>query len=179
MTPEEVESHLRQLCSHECDVLHFLFSDSSASAAAVASAAAAAAVEALAGGADSELLREREIARQGLASAARAGGPANIYRAFFLRVLAVPPNRCVLVCVLRCAVGPPVLVWGVRAACPFPPLLDPLLPLAHRFRPPSVMGDQKFEHTQNVTLQRILQACINLQSIHQDMAAAAAQQVCQ
>jgi hypothetical protein len=39
------------------------------------------------------------------------------------------------------------------------------------------MGDQKFEHTQNITLQRILQAVINLQSIHQDMDAADAQQV--
>jgi hypothetical protein len=39
------------------------------------------------------------------------------------------------------------------------------------------MGDQKYEHTQNITLQRILQAVINLQSIHQDMAAADAQQV--
>lgn len=46
-----------------------------------------------------------------------------------------------------------------------------------RFRPPSVMGDQKYEHTQNITLQRILQAVINLQSIHQDMAAVDAQQV--
>lgn len=46
-----------------------------------------------------------------------------------------------------------------------------------RFRPPSVMGDQKFEHTQNITLQRILQAVINLQSIHQDLDAVDAQQV--
>jgi len=46
-----------------------------------------------------------------------------------------------------------------------------------RFRPPSVMGDQKYEHTQNITLQRILQAVINLQSTHQDMDAADAQQV--
>jgi hypothetical protein len=39
------------------------------------------------------------------------------------------------------------------------------------------MGDQKYEHTQNITLQRILQAVINLQSIHQDMDAADVQQV--
>ena len=39
------------------------------------------------------------------------------------------------------------------------------------------MGEQKYEHTQNITLQRILQAVINLQSIHQDMDAAQAQQV--
>lgn len=39
------------------------------------------------------------------------------------------------------------------------------------------MGDQKYEHTQNITLQRILQAVINLQSIYQDMDAADAQQV--
>jgi hypothetical protein len=47
----------------------------------------------------------------------------------------------------------------------------------HRFRPPSVMGEQKYEHTQNITLQRILQAVINIQSIHQDMAAADVRQV--
>ena len=46
-----------------------------------------------------------------------------------------------------------------------------------RFRPPSVMGEQKYEHTQNITLQRILQAVVNLQSIHQDMDAADTQQV--
>jgi hypothetical protein len=39
------------------------------------------------------------------------------------------------------------------------------------------MGDQKYEHTQNITLQRILQNVINLQSIHQDMDAVDAQQV--
>lgn len=39
------------------------------------------------------------------------------------------------------------------------------------------MGEQKYEHTQNITLQRILQSIINLQSIHQDMDAAQAQQV--
>ncbi len=32
------------------------------------------------------------------------------------------------------------------------------------------MGDTKYEHTQNITLQRILQACLSLQSIQQDMA---------
>ena len=35
---------------------------------------------------------------------------------------------------------------------------------ARRFRPPSVMGDSKYEHTQNVTLQRILNACLAMQS---------------
>jgi hypothetical protein len=40
------------------------------------------------------------------------------------------------------------------------------------------MGEQKYEHTQNITLQRILQSIINLQSIHQDMDATQAQQVC-
>jgi hypothetical protein len=40
------------------------------------------------------------------------------------------------------------------------------------------MGDQKYEHTQNITLQRILQGVMNLQSIHQDMDAVDAQQVC-
>jgi hypothetical protein len=39
------------------------------------------------------------------------------------------------------------------------------------------MGEQKYEHTQNITLQRILQSIINLQSIHQDMDATQAQQV--
>jgi putative N-acetylmannosamine-6-phosphate epimerase len=37
------------------------------------------------------------------------------------------------------------------------------------------MGDQKFEHTQNITLQRILQTCITLRSLEDDMEAQAAQ----
>jgi hypothetical protein len=36
------------------------------------------------------------------------------------------------------------------------------------------MGEAKYEHTQNVTMQRILQACLTLQSVREDMAAAAA-----
>jgi hypothetical protein len=31
------------------------------------------------------------------------------------------------------------------------------------------MGDTKYEHTQNVTMQRILQACLAIQSVHEDM----------
>jgi hypothetical protein len=47
----------------------------------------------LAAAAEKELAAQRRQARRGLAAAARAG-PAGMYKAFFLRALAVPPNRC-------------------------------------------------------------------------------------
>jgi len=47
----------------------------------------------LADAAEEGLAAQRRQARQGLAAAARAG-PAQLYSAFFLRALAVPPNRC-------------------------------------------------------------------------------------
>ena len=53
-----------------------------------------------------------------------------------------------------------------------------VLPVApNKFRPPSVLGDQKYEHTQNVTMQRIINAALSLQSsqeLLQGSAAAAA-----
>ncbi|KAF8073189.1 rpa1 [Scenedesmus sp. PABB004] len=112
MAPDEVEGHVAALCRAESGVLRHLY-----------------------GGADL-----RELSRGGLgglggvATAARAD-PGRLYKSFFLRALAVPPNR---------------------------------------FRPPSVMGETKYEHTQNVTMQRILQHTIALGSIQQDMANAAA-----
>jgi hypothetical protein len=47
----------------------------------------------LSAAAEEGLAAQRRRARQGVAAAARAG-PADMYRAFFLRALAVPPNRC-------------------------------------------------------------------------------------
>lgn len=46
----------------------------------------------LADAAEESIAAQRRDARKGLAAAARAG-PAQLYSAFFLRALAVPPNR--------------------------------------------------------------------------------------
>lgn len=43
--------------------------------------------------AEEGLAAQRRRARQGVAAAAARAGPADMYRAFFLRALAVPPNR--------------------------------------------------------------------------------------
>jgi len=39
-----------------------------------------------------------------------------------------------------------------------------------RFRPPSVLGDTKYEHAQNVLLQKILNAALSLQSSRETIA---------
>jgi hypothetical protein len=49
----------------------------------------------LSAAAEEGLAAQRRRARKGIAAAARAG-PAEMYKAFFLRALAVPPNRSVI-----------------------------------------------------------------------------------
>ncbi|KAF6245033.1 hypothetical protein COO60DRAFT_1650460 [Scenedesmus sp. NREL 46B-D3] len=112
MTPDEVEGYVVQLCRNESGVLAHVY-----------------------GGADLAALG----GRLGLGPAGRGSGqlrraarsdPGRLHKSFFLRALAVTPNR---------------------------------------FRPPSAMNGAKYEHTQNISMQRILQACLTLQSIQQDM----------
>eukprot|EP00878_Enallax_costatus_P014414 GHUV01015074.1.p1 GENE.GHUV01015074.1~~GHUV01015074.1.p1 ORF type:complete len:939 (+),score=340.24 GHUV01015074.1:365-2818(+) len=109
MHPEEVEGHVSQLCRNESGILRHVYGSAGFATNA---------------GVSSMQRRGHESVRR----AARSD-PARLYKSFFIRALAVPPNR---------------------------------------FRPPSVMGDSKFEHTQNVTMQRIINACLTLNSIQED-----------
>eukprot|EP00775_Hariotina_reticulata_P014827 gene14827-15010_t len=103
MAPDEVEAHIAALCKKESGALHHIYGGAD--------------LAALASGSSSS-------SSSALYKAARDQS-GRLYKAFFLRALAVTPN--------------------------------------------SVMGDTKYEHTQNVTMQRILQACLVLQSVHEDM----------
>eukprot|EP00879_Flechtneria_rotunda_P027392 GHRR01029340.1.p1 GENE.GHRR01029340.1~~GHRR01029340.1.p1 ORF type:complete len:728 (+),score=248.94 GHRR01029340.1:30-2186(+) len=111
MAPDEVEQHIQALCRNESGILHHIYG----------------------GLGPNPMSYDGLKARKGAAMLSRAVivDPGRFFKAFFLKALAVPPNR---------------------------------------FRPASRMGDSSFEHTQNITMQRILQTCISLQSIQQDMA---------
>ena len=127
MLPAQVQALLLRLCEHEAPLLRRLYGCAGA-LGADAGAGAGAAAPAAGGRAWGEAALEGAAKASAKAAAGGAGagaGAAALAKVFFLRALAVPPNR---------------------------------------FRPPSVLGDQKYEHGQNVALQRILNAALSLQS---------------
>jgi len=140
LPPDVVEDAVRRLCRNESALLRFVYGAELGSAAALAESAGASGPDGVrryaraSGGARAAaaeaVLRAtlgaggRGVEALAAAAAAEPGG-GGLHRAFFLRALAVAPNR---------------------------------------FRPPSVLGEQRFEHAQNVVLARVINAALSLQS---------------